>query len=474
MKNDFDPATKEKAAGRTRVLLMDGHGSHYTLELLEYARANNIVILGYPPYCTHVLQGLDVVCFAKMKTEFRHEIRTFEDLHKAKVKKGDFTGVFGRAFLRAFTKESVEAAFRATGIHPFNPDVIPEKAVKASLPTSTKAGFPLVQPSPVRAVIVAMGAHPPTSFEVDPDTHTRAIAGPSSSSISSARREICDLDIDPRLHEPPLSISPSSRRRVHSPDIHPIADTPSKRMRILYGGLASTSSGSFLVAKTRMTSADKIPAPVFEPLPELPKPDWTLLQGPPPSTYQSREMLEQTNRELTEHLARSRDIIRAHETMEESREAQIIIQHAYLTKANESLFAKENKKKDDRTVLFEKGMGRHLTDPQFAELLQKHEREKQEAAANKQQRKAGREAGKAARAALEAEWKVMVANHEKDVAEWKVQCERLRAENMRARDLPKKPARPKKPKLPSRDPNEQAGPSGQAQESSESSSSDED
>ena len=70
MKNDFDPVTKEKAAGRTRVLLMDGHGSHYTLKLLEYAQANNIVILGYPPHCTHVLQGLDVVCFAKMKTEF--------------------------------------------------------------------------------------------------------------------------------------------------------------------------------------------------------------------------------------------------------------------------------------------------------------------------------------------------------------------------------------------------------------------
>lgn len=61
MKNDFNPATKEKAAGQTRVLLMDGHGSHYTLELLEYAQANNIVILGYPPHCTHVLQGLDVV-----------------------------------------------------------------------------------------------------------------------------------------------------------------------------------------------------------------------------------------------------------------------------------------------------------------------------------------------------------------------------------------------------------------------------
>ena len=59
------------------MVLIDGHSSHYTLESLEYARDNNIVILGYPPHCTHVVQGLDVVCFAKMKEEFCKEIHEF-------------------------------------------------------------------------------------------------------------------------------------------------------------------------------------------------------------------------------------------------------------------------------------------------------------------------------------------------------------------------------------------------------------
>jgi len=48
----------------------DSHSSHYMLKLLKYAQDNNIVILDYPPNCTHVLQGLDVICFAKMKQEF--------------------------------------------------------------------------------------------------------------------------------------------------------------------------------------------------------------------------------------------------------------------------------------------------------------------------------------------------------------------------------------------------------------------
>ena len=63
----FDATTKEKANGQTWVLIMDGHSSHHKLDLLRYAQEHNIIVLGY---CTHVLQGLDVVCFAKMKTEF--------------------------------------------------------------------------------------------------------------------------------------------------------------------------------------------------------------------------------------------------------------------------------------------------------------------------------------------------------------------------------------------------------------------
>ena len=80
MVKDFDAQTRDKAEGRTRVLLLDGHSSHYTPELLEYARDQNIMILGYPPHCTHALQGLDVVCFARMKEAWKQVINEFETL----------------------------------------------------------------------------------------------------------------------------------------------------------------------------------------------------------------------------------------------------------------------------------------------------------------------------------------------------------------------------------------------------------
>ena len=55
IEKEFDKQTKVKAGGQIQVLLLDGHSSHYTPKLLDYAQVNNIIILGYPPHCTHAL-----------------------------------------------------------------------------------------------------------------------------------------------------------------------------------------------------------------------------------------------------------------------------------------------------------------------------------------------------------------------------------------------------------------------------------
>jgi hypothetical protein len=107
--------SKSARTPTTRVLLLDGHSSHYTLDLVQYARANNITLLAYPPHCMHALQGLDVACFAKMKAAWKEEINTFEDENKRRVGKGNFTDVFGQAYLKAFNTETVLSAFQATG-----------------------------------------------------------------------------------------------------------------------------------------------------------------------------------------------------------------------------------------------------------------------------------------------------------------------------------------------------------------------
>ena len=55
---------------------------------------------------------------------------------------------------------------------------------------------------------------------------------------------------------------------------------------------------------------------------------------------------------------------------------------------------------------------------------------------------------KAAKAALEEQWKDIVRKHNEALEEWMAECNKLQAEGLRAKDLPKKPKCPRKPKLP--------------------------
>jgi hypothetical protein len=114
----FDKNTCEKANGRHRLLLVDGHNSHYTQGFLEYAHANQIIVLCYPAHTTHLLQGLDVVVFAILKRMLSDERDRWEREAGEMVSKSNFLGIYGRAHLRALTPETIKLAFRKTGIWP--------------------------------------------------------------------------------------------------------------------------------------------------------------------------------------------------------------------------------------------------------------------------------------------------------------------------------------------------------------------
>jgi len=220
---DFDAQTVEKAAGRTRALFMDGHSSHFTPELLRYALDNNIEILAYPPHCTHALQGLDVVCFGRMKQTWHDEVSAFETATHRGVNKGDFGGVFGRAFIKAFIPETIREAFKATGIVPFNPNIITQDQMKPSELTSTKGCFPMPQPSPVKHITMAFRNHTFFQFGV-PTT-------PTQSTFTRPKSTTPFSPVNPNLD--PALFTPSKRAALSD-----FVNSPSKRMRILASNLA--------------------------------------------------------------------------------------------------------------------------------------------------------------------------------------------------------------------------------------------
>jgi hypothetical protein len=355
-----------------------------------------------------------------MKETWKQVITAFEEEHHRDVTKGDFTYLFGKVFNQAFDEETVKAAFRVTGVYPFNREAISEAQMRPSVPTSTKGEFPLPQASPIRAIMAVFDTNPP-----DPAT---PIA--SSSSI-------------PEIFQS----SPSSRRRTRDENIDPSLYTPSKRIRTLNTALSATQSGSFLVSKDPITSATPIIPPVFElPPSSIPQPNWNLLKSPIKS-WQSRESLMIENSALRDALHQSKTQIHARDLVIEGAHAQLVYQNLHLQKTNNALNNNEKRKKNDRALLFD-GKAQVLSSSEFHTKVVQQNAAREAAAADKTTRADARATRKNALAVIEEEWSVIKSNHVKNLEAWEAECQRLNSENVPKRSWPKKPVRPRKPKLP--------------------------
>ncbi|KAJ3494531.1 hypothetical protein NLJ89_g10787 [Agrocybe chaxingu] len=145
----FEKEMLAKVAGEWRLLLVDGHNSHYTLGFLQHAHLNQIIILCYPAHTTHIYQGLDVIIFAVLKHFLSKEQDKWLCDKGKKIDKTNFLSIYGQAHVHALSRESILAAFHKTGVHPFNPDVITENMLAPAKESSMEGHLPLPPPTPV-------------------------------------------------------------------------------------------------------------------------------------------------------------------------------------------------------------------------------------------------------------------------------------------------------------------------------------
>ncbi|EED12236.1 pogo transposable element, putative [Talaromyces stipitatus ATCC 10500] len=70
LKTHFIPYINGRTVGKYRMLILDGHGSHLTPEFDHICTENNIIPVCMPPHSSHLLQPLDVGCFAVLKRHY--------------------------------------------------------------------------------------------------------------------------------------------------------------------------------------------------------------------------------------------------------------------------------------------------------------------------------------------------------------------------------------------------------------------
>jgi len=279
-------------------------------------------------------------------------------------------------------------------------------------------------PSPVRAIMAAFNHRDVTAFDSSPDARPHApLSSITNPSTPTPVPRIVDRAIDPTLF------------------------TPTKRMRIMTSALAGTSTGSFLVGKERITSAQSIADPVFERPIHIQSPQWNLLRERIPGPDQTQQELVDKIAVLTFNLDLARQQIAAKDSTIEASNAQLAVQGVYNKRLNEALNTKENKKETDRTQLAGAiGGPRVWTEDKFVAQVASEKAEREKKAVDKVQRQLGREQKKAAKAAADDIWKGMVDAHKVEVDAWTAECACLRVLKVKVKDLPKKPKRPAKPK----------------------------
>jgi hypothetical protein len=106
---------------------LDGHESHNSLEFKELCKENNIITLCMPPHASHLLQPLDVGCFAPLKKAYGRQIEDLARNHINHITKLEFLPAFKAALDNSFTKSNICASFQGAGLVPLDPEAVLSK-----------------------------------------------------------------------------------------------------------------------------------------------------------------------------------------------------------------------------------------------------------------------------------------------------------------------------------------------------------
>jgi hypothetical protein len=136
LQKSFIPAIQGRLTGKYCLLVLDGHGSHLTPQFDQICDQNNIIPICMPAHSSHLLQPLDVACFATLKRGYGDLVR--RQIHNGinHIDKLDFLSTYPIAQQKALITASIQSGFNATGLVPYNPDrVLSKLTIRLKTPT---------------------------------------------------------------------------------------------------------------------------------------------------------------------------------------------------------------------------------------------------------------------------------------------------------------------------------------------------
>jgi len=120
LKDIFEPATREKAAGKPRLLLCDGHESHISSDFVFFCIEHNIYLHLLLPHSSHLLQPLDVGVFGPLKKAISARLDRLLRVGINRLEKGEWVERYMEARDVAITENNIRGGWRGSGLVPLN------------------------------------------------------------------------------------------------------------------------------------------------------------------------------------------------------------------------------------------------------------------------------------------------------------------------------------------------------------------
>lgn len=106
------------------LLLLDNHESHLSIEVIKFAKESFIVMLSFPPHCSHRLQPLDRSVYGPLKKYLSSAQEAwFRNNPGKSMTIYDLPGLAREALPKALSQENIMKGFKVSGIVPFTTEI---------------------------------------------------------------------------------------------------------------------------------------------------------------------------------------------------------------------------------------------------------------------------------------------------------------------------------------------------------------
>ena len=105
------------------LLILDNHETHISINFIDLASDDGVIVLTIPPHTSHKLQPLNIAVYGPFKHHYNREIDSWLVSHPGKIVSiYDIAEISGKAWVKVPMPVNIISGFLASGISPFQPN----------------------------------------------------------------------------------------------------------------------------------------------------------------------------------------------------------------------------------------------------------------------------------------------------------------------------------------------------------------